>query len=669
MKGGFYPKLAWTGIRKNKKLYIPYVLTCVGMVMMFYIVAFLSCSDMIRGLSGGATIQWMLEFGVGVIGVFALIFLFYTNSFLTRRRKKEFGLYNILGMGKRNLGVIQIWESLIIAGIALGVGLLCGIGLSKFAELLLVNILRTEADYSFRFEPQAVIDTLKWFAVIFGLILLNNLRQLHVSNPIELMRSEHTGEKPPKANWLMALLGAVILAVAYYMALTIKQPLEAFTMFFIAVILVIIATYLLFIAGSVSICRILQKNKSYYYKSSHFVSLSSMVYRMKRNGAGLASICILCTMVLVMMSAVVGLYVGVEDSLRVSFRRNIYVDTVAVSPEALQDDTAERLRALANEATREKGVSAENILDYQCAAAGGYLTDGQFAPASIDSYNFDLAQIVVASLEDYNRLTNRNETLEAGEALISVYQQDYTRETISIEGGQTLKIKGKVSDFDDYVITTELFPTIYIFVPDVQAAIGTAKDASAWEYHWFYGFDTDCSDEVQLEILTQISEGAEQLFADHEALEANCDAVATGRNSYYGLYGGLFFLAILLGVIFVFATVLIMYYKQISEGYEDQSRFEIMRKVGMTRRDIKKSINSQILTVFFLPLLAAGVHLIFAFPMICKLLVMFNLTNMKLLRFVTLLGFLIFALFYILMYCITSREYYAIVSGIRDEKA
>lgn len=327
MKKGFYSKLAWSGIRKNKKLYTPYLLTCIGMVMMFYIISFLSTSRVLQSMPGGDTMQSMLELGCGVIGVFSLIFLFYTNSFLLRRRKREFGLYNILGMGKRNLARVLLWETLIVAGLSLSLGLFAGFVLSKFAELGMLNILSADVTFSLTVEPGAIGQTLLLFAVIFALILLNTLRQIHLSNPIALLHSGNTGEKPPKANWILALAGFLLLAAAYYLAVTIEDPVAALIWFFVAVVMVIVATYLLFVAGSVAICRILQKNKKYYYKTNHFVSVSSMVYRMKRNGAGLASICILCTIVLVMLSSTVCLYSGTEDSLRSRYPRNINLNT------------------------------------------------------------------------------------------------------------------------------------------------------------------------------------------------------------------------------------------------------------------------------------------------------------------------------------------------------
>ena len=312
---GLYRRLAWSGIAKHRKFYLPYLLTCIAMITMYSIIAFLPDTEFLLSFRGSELMQTILMLGTFVIAVFALIFLFYTNSFLIRRRKREFGLYNILGMGKRHLACVVIWEAVFLAGISLAAGLLLGILLSKTAELGMVRLVAAQTDYRLRIEVPAIRETLAVFGVIHLLILLNSLRQIHLTNPLELLRSESAGEKPPKANWVLALLGAVLLGGAYALAVSIEEPVSALLWFFVAVIMVILGTYLLFIAGSVALCRLLQKNKRYYYKTNHFVSVSSMLYRMKRNGAGLASICILCTMVLVMVSSTVCLYIGAEDSL------------------------------------------------------------------------------------------------------------------------------------------------------------------------------------------------------------------------------------------------------------------------------------------------------------------------------------------------------------------
>lgn len=689
MKKNFYPKLAWSGIRKNSRLYMPYLCTCIGVIMMYYIISFLSRTDAILNMRGGATMQSMLGMGTTIISIFAVIFLFYTNSFLIRRRKKEFGLYNILGMGKRNLLVVLIWETLIIASISLSAGLVLGIVFSKFAELAMINILQGDVSFALTVKPESIVKTLVVFAVIFFLILLNTLRQIQLSNPIELLRSENTGEKPPKANWILAAAGAVILAAAYYVAVTIENPMETLTWFFVAVIMVIIATYLLFVAGSVAICRILQKNKRYYYKTNHFVSISSMVYRMKRNGAGLASICILCTMVLVMISSTVCLYVGTEDSLRTRYPRNINIDAKVDSPTQLKSDEIDKIRQIADQAMEENGQPLENTLEYRAAALVGYVKDGKIITdedtvrKELQSGQFsNLWQIFMVSLEDYNRLMGQDETLESDEVLLYTTKLDYEVDVISIGDVKSMKVKKTVDDFmDNGIDTMQIVPSMYLFLPDYYENLESCvnintvntmhADASGLtEYHWFFGFDMDVSDETQMEIQEQIEQELKLQGLMEKKEDGSSTIVVEGvaeeRSFFYGLYGGLFFLGILLGAVFIFAAVLIMYYKQISEGYEDQSRFEIMQKVGMTKKDIKRSINSQVLTVFFLPLAASGVHLAFAFPMIQKLLLLLGLSNMNLLILVTVISFLVFALFYVIVYQITSRSYYNIVSGVKE---
>lgn len=701
MKSVFYPRLAWMGIWKNKRLYIPYILAGMGMVMMFYIVAFLNTSEVLLSIPGGNVLQEMMGLGLAVITVFSLLFLFYTNSFLNRRRKKEFGLYNILGMGKWNLARILICESLMSAGLSLGGGIVTGIVFSKFAELGMVNLLHGEISFSLTIGTKAVVETLKRFSVIFLLLLVHTLWQIHKASPMELLHSENAGEKPPKANWLLAMAGTVILGAAYYMAVSIKEPVDALVWFFVAVILVILATYLLFIAGSVTICRLLQRNKNYYYKISHFVSVSSMVYRMKRNGAGLASICILCTMVLVMVSGTACLYIGVEDSLRSRYPRNINLDMSVDSPEFLGNETSGAVRELTRRTIEEQGaqaadgklsdekntagngaaqkakIKAENILDYRTAEFAGFLdggkiyTDDSGMPAFQVRPSARIWQIFVVPLEDYNYMMGEDETLEPGEALLYTTKSEYEGDTVTINEGKAVKIKKVVPDFvDNGVDAMQFIPSMYLFVPDFAEVISPLKELVTDRgnpilgLHWLYGFDLDCKDEVQIRVQEELSNTLSQMqrsAEDSAGLSFSCEGVAKERSGFYGLYGGLFFLGILLGIVFVFAAVLIIYYKQISEGYEDQSRFEIMQKVGMTQKEVRQSINSQVLTVFFLPLLMAGVHLAFAFPLMYKMLQLFSLTNLRLIIAVTVVCYLIFALFYMLVYRITSRGYYHIV--------
>lgn len=680
MKLGFYPKLALDGIRKNKKMYIPYILTCIGMVMMYYIIVFLSRCETVQHLHGSNAILLMMELGGWVIAAFSCVFLFYTNSFLIRRRKKEFGLYNMLGMGKRHIGIILFWETFFIAAISLIIGLTAGIAFSKLAELGLVNILQGEISYNLYISFPTIYMTAAVFGVIFLLLFLNTLRQIRFSSAIALIRSENFGEKPPKANWLLGILGAVVLAVAYCLAVIIDNPLDALLMFFVAVIMVIGATYLLMIAGSVLICRILQKNKKYYYNSKHFVSLSSMVYRMKRNGAGLASICILATMVLVIVSSTTSLYFGSEDSLQSRYTREINIDATMNTIEQLSDEYLNPYRNAAIDIAKDYDTRISNVQDSRYADVAGFISGNEVIcdKNKLDetfSYS-DVRDFFFLSLDDYNKITEGNLTLAADEAFLLTYRCSYPHDTISFNDKKTFKVKSSEYGIIDGLGTPQvnLVASITVIVPDLEDAMSCFKiDDGSYDlvnFVWNFRFDTGLDEDGQISLGSTLDDKINDIFASSTtgySMRYTLSSREAERADYFGLNSGFFYIGIMLSIVFIFAAVLIIYYKQISEGYEDQSRFEIMQKVGMTKKEIRKSINSQLLTVFFLPLLGAGLHLAFAFPMINKLLMLFNLYNVNLFVKTSVVSFLIFALFYTLVYRITSNAYYNIVSKAKGK--
>ena len=674
MKAGFYPKLALDGIRKNKQMYIPYILTCIGMVMMYYIIAFLQYSKSISYLRGADEIRWMFDFGGWVIAIFSCIFLFYTNSFLIRRRKKEFGLYNILGMGKRNIGRILFWETLIIALFSLGIGLIAGVSLSKLAELGLVNIMMGDVSYTLSVSLTSVIKTTAVFGVIFVLLFLNSLRQVRFSSAINLLRSENKGEKPPKGNWFWGILGVLILAAAYYLAMTIKNPIAALEVFFIAVIMVIVGTYLVMISGSVLFCRILQKKKNYYYKSNHFVSVSSMVYRMKRNGAGLASICILATMVLVMISSTTSMYFGSEDAINSRYPRDINMEYYMENADDLSDEKIAVLQSDISEVLEKYDVEPENYYNYRCVSVAG-LIKGNSVETDVSNANAitdmsDVRQFYFVPLSDYNAMMGTNETLGSEEVLIYTYRNDYKADTISFKQGNTFKIKKQLDELVEIGDTAMMVvPSMTIIVPGLKQSLkglDTLLDYNGdkmLSYRWIYDFDTGIEADKQIELCRECEEANLDSYSKFENIGLYCESQEMEREDLYSMYGGFFYLGIMLSIVFIFAAVLIIYYKQISEGYEDQARFEIMQKVGMTKREIRKSINSQLLTVFFLPLILSALHLVFAFPIIRKLLLLFSLNNVILFAITTVISVIIFALFYTLIYRITSNAYYNLVSG------
>ena len=669
MKALFYPRLAWTGIKNNRRLYLPYILTCIGMVAMFYIMLSLSTGEFLDKMRGGTTLGSVLGLGAGVIGFFAVLFLFYTNSFLIRRRKKEFGLYNILGMGKRNIARVLFSETLILAAVSLVFGLILGVALSKLAELGLAFFVESDAGYNFTVYPTAMGYTVLLFVCIFLLLFFKSVGQVGLSNPVELLRSESVGEKPPKANWIFGVLGIVILAAAYYISVTIEQPVAALGWFFIAVLMVIAATYLLFIAGSVLLCRILQKNKRYYYKPDHFVSVSSMVYRMKRNGAGLASICILITMVLVMIASTSCLYFGKEDVLRSQYPHDFNFTVDFDTLDEVTQENIDKTKAGIDAFMDKNGGISFGICG-KSDRVTGELSDGVFYMMGDDVYDPEHSTFLyIIDLADYNRNTGSSYRLNDGEALVFASSRTYDHDTIRIEGGREYKAV-KSDGSIDFVRDTEMlgFSAVYIVVPDFYSSAEALLQATEKQgvsqpwLQWRYQFDSPADHLTQLEI----EEGIWDVIAQAHSGGYGLSSLAGARDDFYGSFGGLFFLGIMLSIVFIIAAVLIIYYKQISEGYEDQSRFEIMQKVGMTKKDIRKSINSQMLTVFFLPLLFAIVHLGFAFPMINKLLLLFGLDNLGLLLLTAAISALVFALFYIIVYRVTSNAYYSIVSGAKE---
>ena len=682
MNRGFYPRLAWTGMKQNRRLYLPYLLTCTGVTAMFYILMGLSVSTLLPQMSGGRSTALIMSLGSVVIAFFALIFLFYTHSFLIRRRSREFGLYNVLGMGKGNIARILLWETLLTYAGTTVVGLALGVALSKLAELGLMNLLSSQISYTFTVNIKSLLVTLVLFAAVHGLIFLHALWQLHRVSAVALLHSESVGEKPPRARWLLAVLGLALLGGAYWLAVSIREPLEALLWFFTAVLMVIAGTYLLFISGSVALCRALQKNPRYYYRPSHFVSVSSMAYRMKRNGAGLASICVLATMVLVMLSSTTCLYFGQEDAVNARYPHDIAV--TVYGDEHLMDKTElEELRQGVESAVFNFGGEASNVAEYREVSLSGLLDGGNLIVDAAGAYAMDSTHVIkvhFVPLEEYNAVTGQSLTLEDGQVYVAALRMDFNADTLSVDGGMTRHVmKREITPLDGAAVA-DITPSLTVVVKDFERFVpelqGYLSDKYGWypSAYWNYGFDTDLpenqqanTDDVTPNLTDALNAHLSRVSSDW-GVGVSVESKAANRSDFYGTYGGLFFLGIMLSVVFLLAAVSIIYYKQICEGYEDQSRFDIMQKVGMTKRDIRRSINSQLLTVFFLPMALSGVHLCFAFPFIHKLLLLFNLSNTPLLIGTTVVSYVAFALLYTLAYKLTSNAYYHIVSGAAERE-
>lgn len=675
MKMFLYPKLALQSIKKNSKLYVPYMLAASFVVMTFYLFVFLSSTDQFSAMRGGSTVKLCMGLGTFVMVIFSLIFMIYTNSFLLKMRKKEWGLYNILGLSKLNVIKIAWWENTLVAISSLILGLGFGTLFSKLSELFLSKLTDIPVEYSFAISWTTIALTSAYFLAIFLVLFIFGVVSVLKAKPTELLHGSQVGEKAPKANWFVGIAGFAIMALAYWMAVTVEDPIAALTWFFQAVILVIIATYMLFVAGSVLVCKILQKNKNYYYKSSHFVSVSSMAYRMKRNGAGLATICILLTMILVMIASTFCLYKGAEDGFNTIFPRevsiystnNTYSEDYLESVEVMNSQVDDYLEANNLKVTNKMKMTRV-FIDMIKGNEG--LEYSVIDYDTVDDYSV-FCELVLMDINDYNYIMGTDYKVGEGEALYHDSKYSLKKGDKEIEIGPcTYKLTGKVDKIvDGDSVALDAGSSLYLIVndlpSDMEKLVEFFKSCGQEELlvKSVYAFDWE---NITPEEGVEYSGGLELAYAQNDGSLTFMGARLLNRydskDEFYSAYGALFFVGIILSVVFMVACVLIIYYKQITEGYEDRARFEIMQKVGMTKKDIKRSINSQMLLVFLLPILVAMLHLAFAFPMVFKLLTLFGLTNMPLFLTVAVGVALVIAVCYAIAYKLTTNVYLNIVS-------
>lgn len=662
MKLSLYARLAAQNIRKSRRLYVPYLLSGVCMVMIFYVLSALTGDPALLSMSGGAQMAMLLSLGVIVMALFSALFLLYTSSFLMKQRGRELSLYNMLGMSKRHIVCIVFFETLFCAGICIGAGLVLGVLSSKAFQLSLLRLMGSPVSPDFTVAPSLLGTTALTFLAIFLLIFLRGAVSVLRSNPVELMRKSRAGEKPPRANALKALLGIAMLAAGYVLALRVRNALSAFTMFFIAVLLVIGGTFECFSSASVFFLRLLQSNKGYYYKPNHFISVSSMRYRMKRNGTSLAVICILSTMVLVILSSVTCLYAGTQDMLMTQYPRQI-----EITHKSDELPAADALSAPVEQALSDEGLTPENVISYRSFYIAGQL-DGDNVLAERGGSITDIDSVIsitVMPLADYNALCGTSYTLAPGEALATGSLLHRLNGRVTVFGSQTYTFAATdiplptdaQGDFDVVEALLLILPDEDAFM-ELYTVQQEAYGSTSSRISTTYAFDTALPDEETSALGSRLAKAMQD-----EGIDIYRKVREDDRADYEGLTAGFLFLGTMLSAAFLCAAVLSMYYKQITEGYEDQARFDVMRKVGLSLRMIRQSINSQILTVFFLPLVVAGVHLAFAFPMLTKLLTVFGLFNTRLFVTTVLVSYGAFSLLYVLVYLITSRTYYRIVSG------
>ncbi len=692
MTKSFYFKMAGKNIVNNKSGYIPYLITCVLTIAVYYILDALVYNASLLEIYGGEAVQSILGMGKGILAIFSVIFLFYTYSFLVKRRKKEFGVFNILGMEKKHISLTMLLETLYVAAAALAAGIVTGIVFSKIFFWIFLRILGESNALEWELSGQALAETAVLFGAIFLLSYLNTLRQIHISNPIELLRGGQVGEREPKTKALLALASMICLAAGYYLAVTTENPLSAISVFFVAVVFVVIGTYGLFTVGSILILKLLRKNKRYYYKTQHFISVSGMIYRMKQNAVGLANICVLSSAVLVLISTTASLYLGMNDLIANRYPKElsaqIYID---------HDGADRQLDALIETKLEKYGMAAEDVSKYHFIAASTVYRDGKFYTEEEISADDVLMSDQIVSLEIIPQEDARAMGADVGELGaydVAVWEMngDIEGDSFSI-GGKEFHIIKRLDALDMSMGAVDsVTGTIVLVVRDMDAilqiqnlltgadtqsqnnteqargdALIRADAGAEGAIRYTYDFNTDADEETQSAFMRDVEAemtGAESASQNPEwtSLTGYVEGRAGARESFYSLYGSLFFIGMLLGAVFLMATVLIIYYKQVSEGYEDRERFAIMQKVGMSRREIQRSIRSQVLTVFYLPLVMAGIHIMFAFPLLRRVMALMNLTNTGLFLKGCALTYLIFAVIYAAIYGMTARSYAKIVS-------
>ena len=611
---------------------------------------FLNVSTIVSSMTGGAAMQTMFGFGMIVVSVFSAFFLFYANSFLVKIREKELGLYAILGMNRGNIICLVLIESLLVMCSVIAGGLLLGVVLSKLVELVLFTLCHAKVSTGFYFNFDLITNVAVWFAGIYTILFVYSAIRIRAKSALHLMHSTSYGEKAPKANMVFALIGVVILGVAYYMAVTIESPIKALQTFFIAVLLVIVATYILFTVGSVALCKVLEKNKNYYYNPNHFVSVGTMRFRMKRNGAGLASICILITMVMVVASVSFSAYTGIQDSVNRGYPKDVLLKVGT-------NKDVEQLRDLFQQFVQENNAHMVdgNYVHYRETLYGSFTKKGY---ASSNTFTMD--RFTVIDLDTYNQLTKQNESLNDDECLL-VSKSNVDYQTFQLDQNQPLKVKEIVKESLLPDANTITGTSVTLVVKDLGMLTyqeGT-QDTLSYFANVEDGYTIDRDALIQkIGFLMKNSEMANTLdFSYMYSVETKQAAL----EAYYTLFGGIIVLGGLLSIVFLASAVLIIYYKQIVEGLEDSERFRVLRKVGMEDTQIKKTINAQILLVFFMPLALAGLHLICAYPMISKLMVLFTITDMTLIKIVTCITFVMIGVFYGIVYKLTSHTYYKII--------
>ena len=669
----FLLKIAVTNLKKNKESYFIYFIACCITVFMYAMFQILVNNSGMKGIPRDDTLILLLTMATWVVGIFSVLFLVYANSFLMKRRKKEFGLYGVLGLEKRHVIMINFYESAMLGIGSILIGLIATATLGKMAFLLLIRFIGYGAGSTYNISSKAVIWTIILFGILYFILFVINSISIKKLNLIALLKEGEKGEKEPKEKIIMTIIGLLALGYGYYLSITTKDIKMSLIIFFFASILVIIGTYLLFITGSITLIKCLKKNKRFYYQPRNFISLSNMIFRMKKNGAGLASICILSTMILIILSTTVCLNVGKEESINSEFVGDITVSCNEGYNSISKQQLFQQIKQSVWEVGEKLGVDITLYKDVDKNTLYFYMKDDtvisfeEYEGESNIDKEYTRKPINVITLDEYNRLENKNEVLQKDEVLLYCYTEKYNSDVITI-ANKTLKVKNQLNSTTfttkrsnktmgsilwlivDSEETKKEIINYYNLVNEKAYNSGKIEYLTSYLESYFFYIKIDGNEDDIQEYTTLLDAAIKG-----QGISAIISDRTQTKEQWSIAYGGLLFLGVFLGILFTMAMVLIIYFKQMSESYEDMKQFEILKKVGMDKREIKGTIYKQIHMVFFLPIIVSIIHVVVAFPLMQRLLIMFGLLNTELFILCITIVVIIFTTFYSIVYFMTGK--------------
>ena len=653
--------LAVSNLKKNRTLYIPFSIATITMMVITYILMALSTNKTILQSNGGSTVVTALGFGVVIMLLVSTLTMIYANGFVMKNRSKEFGLYSILGLGRSQIQLLQVVEMLLFAVMNLIVGLVLGVLFNRLAFALLLKAMRFNVPISYEFQIASVIFIGILFSGIFVFLMILNAIKIRVSRPLELLREKKSGEKTGRFLSIRALIGVAILGSAYYISQSIESPIKALGWFFVAVILVVIATYILFDAGSIALLRFLKNRKTFYYRPINFISVSNLIFRMRKNAMGLASICILSTMVLVTLGTTGSLQFGAQEVINRTSPTDFSFRNMFRNPEETVEYSKEAKQLAAGTASK-----VTDFYEYSYILTGGN-QEGNVLDTNVKKLGaLPESMVVLVSVEDYNRNAGENITVKPGEMVIG---EQYTEKT---KPSFTQVAVGENTFSIGQVIEVNKFAAGLIVNPNItnHSYIGLLNEEDMAKVVPYYSKDNDAGYRAYtrhyIALWNTSSQTDDEKKKELEAYQQSdiaggVDGKIEIAQLLFQFYGSLLFLGILLAIAFSVGAVLVIYYKQVSEGYEDRERYVILKKIGIDQPMIHQSINRQVLIVFFLPLLTAFLHTALSYNMVSKIVFIFGIKGSIIaLTMLAVAG--VFMIAYFLVYKITSREYFKIIN-------